>query len=135
MYSAAGPDDLAVAALRQAIANGGASPEIVNDRIGAGLGRVLDTVVREAKLTRAVISGGDTSGHATSMLGIDALTAIAPIAPGSPLCRAHSVDPGRDGLQVALKGGQVGRDDFFLCGARRIVDVKRTADQGLRKDR
>jgi 3-oxoisoapionate kinase len=78
---------------------------------------VLDTVVREAKLTRAVISGGDTSGHATSMLGIDALTAIAPVAPGSPLCRAHSVDPARDGLQVALKGGQVGRDDFF-CAVR-----------------
>jgi 3-oxoisoapionate kinase len=51
------------------------------------------------------------------MLGIDALTAIAPIAPGSPLCRAHSVDPARDGLQVALKGGQVGRDDFF-CAVR-----------------
>jgi len=32
-----------------------------------------------------VISGGDTSGRAASMLGIDALTAIAPLAPGSPL--------------------------------------------------
>jgi uncharacterized protein YgbK (DUF1537 family) len=117
VYSAAGPNDPGVAALRQAIANAGASPEMVNDRIGAGLGRVLDTVVREAKLTRAVISGGDTSGHATSMLGVDALTAIAPVARGSPLCRAHSVDPARDGLQVALKGGQVGKDDFF-CAVR-----------------
>ena len=113
VYSAAGPDDPAVAALRQAAANAGCSTDAVNDRIGSGLGRVLDAVIRAGGLTRAVISGGDTSGRAAAMLGIDALTAIAPIAPGSPLCRAHAVDPARDGLQIALKGGQVGGDDFF----------------------
>jgi 3-oxoisoapionate kinase len=78
---------------------------------------VLDGVVRRAKLSRVVISGGDTSGHATAMLGVDALTAIAPVAPGSRLCRAHALDPARDGLQIALKGGQVGGDDFF-CAVR-----------------
>lgn len=113
VYSAAGPGDPAVAALRQAVASADASAEAINDRIGSGLGRVLDAVVREAGLTRVVISGGDTSGHAAAMLGIDALTAIAPLAPGSPLCRAHAVDPARDGLQIALKGGQVGGEDFF----------------------
>lgn len=117
VYSAAGPADPAVAALRRAIADAGSSPEAINDRIGSGLGRVLDAVVREAKLARVVISGGDTSGHAAAVLGIDALTAIAPVAPGSPLCRAHALDPARDGLQVALKGGQVGGDDFF-CAVR-----------------
>lgn len=113
VFSAVGPGDPAVAALREAVATAGASPDTVNDRIGAGLGRVLDAVLREAGLARAVISGGDTSGHAAAMLGIDALTAIAPVAPGSPLCRAHTVDPARDGLQIVLKGGQVGGDDFF----------------------
>ena len=117
VFTAAGPDDPAVAALRQAVATAGVSAETVNDRIGSGLGRVLDSVVREAKLRRAVISGGDTSSHAASMLGIDALTAVAPMAPGSPLCRAHSTDPTRDGLEIALKGGQVGGDDFF-CAVR-----------------
>ncbi len=117
VFTAAGPDDPAVAALRQAVATAGVSAETVNDRIGSGLGRVLDTVIREAKLRRAVISGGDTSSHAASMLGIDALTAVAPMAPGSPLCRAHSTDPTRDGLEIALKGGQVGGDDFF-CAVR-----------------
>ena len=117
VYSAAGPADPAVAGLRQAVATAGVSAEIVNDRIGSGLGRVLDTLVREARLTRVVISGGDTSGHAAAMLGIDALTAIAPVAPGSPLCRAYAPDPARDGLQLALKGGQVGADDFF-CAVR-----------------
>jgi 3-oxoisoapionate kinase len=117
VFTATGPDDPAVAALRQAVATAGVSAEAVNDRIGAGLGRVLDAVIREAKLRRAVISGGDTSSHAASKLGIDALTAIAPMASGSPLCRAHSTDPARDGLEIALKGGQVGGDDFF-CAVR-----------------
>lgn len=117
VFTATGPTDAAVATLRQAIATAGVSAETVNDRIGTGLGRILDAVVREAKLTRAIISGGDSSSHAASMLGIDALTAIAPIAPGSPLCRAHCTDPDRDGLEIALKGGQVGADDFF-CAVR-----------------
>lgn len=117
VFTATGPNDTSVAALRQAVVTAGVSTESVNDRIGSGLGRILDAVVREAKLRRVVISGGDTSSHAVSMLGIDALTAIAPVAPGSPLCRAHSTDPARDGLQIALKGGQVGGDDFF-CAVR-----------------
>ena len=117
VYSAAGPGDPAVAALREAVAASGAASEVINDRIGSGLGRVLDALVRKARLPRVVISGGDTSGHAAAMLGIDALTAIAPVAPGSPLCRAHALDPARDGLQIALKGGQVGGDDFF-CAVR-----------------
>jgi 3-oxoisoapionate kinase len=117
IYSAKGPDDAAVTALRAAVKASGLRPETVNDRIGSGLGRALDRVVREAKLTRAVISGGDTSGHAASMLGIDALTAVAPLAPGAPLCRAHAAGV-LDGLELALKGGQVGGPDFF-CTARR----------------
>lgn len=116
VFTATGPQDPAVAALREAVATAGAATEMVNDRIGTGLGRVLDTVVREARLARAVISGGDTSGQAAAELGIDALTAIAPLAPGSPLCRAHADagGHGRDGLEIALKGGQVGTEDFFV---------------------
>ena len=49
VYTAAGPDDPAVAALRQAVATAGLPPETVNDRIGAGLGRVLDGVLREGE--------------------------------------------------------------------------------------
>lgn len=113
VFSAQGPDDPAVARLREAVATAGLTIEAVNDRIGEGLGEVLHHVLREARLSRAVISGGDTSSHAAAKLGIDALTAIAPMAPGSPLCRAHAPEPERDGLQLVLKGGQVGGDDVF----------------------
>ncbi|WP_375457752.1 four-carbon acid sugar kinase family protein [uncultured Enterovirga sp.] len=112
-FTAAGPDDPAVSRLRDAIAVSGLSAEMVNDRIGAGLGRLLDAVLSASRLKRAVISGGDTSSHAAAMLGIDALTAIAPMAPGSPLCLAHATAPERNGLELVLKGGQVGGDDFF----------------------
>jgi uncharacterized protein YgbK (DUF1537 family) len=49
------------------------------------------------------------------VLGVYALTAVAPIAPGSPLCRAHASDPVLAGLEIALKGGQVGQPDFFCA--------------------
>ena len=118
VFTARGPDDPAVAALRAAVATSGANAEAVNERIGAGLGRLLDRLLREAGLRRAVIAGGDSSGHATLRLGVYALTAIAPLAPGAPLCQAHSLDPALEGLELALKGGQVGAPDFFLAVKR-----------------
>lgn len=114
-FSAAGADDPAVAALRTAAATAGVSIETVNERIGTALGRILERTVLTARLSRAVVSGGDTSGRAVSVLGIDALTAIAPLAPGAPLCRALSERPEFDGLELALKGGQVGGPDFFVA--------------------
>jgi uncharacterized protein YgbK (DUF1537 family) len=115
VYSAAGPDDPSVTSLKAATVSAGVSYESVNERIGAGLGMVLDRILHKSGVSRAVISGGDTSGRAASILGIDALTAIAPLAPGSPLCRAHAPRPDKDGLEIALKGGQVGSPDFFVA--------------------
>jgi uncharacterized protein YgbK (DUF1537 family) len=117
-YTARGPDDPAVVELSRAIATSGIPAGRVNDRIGNGLGRLLDAVLRKSGLERAIIAGGDTSGHASLALGIYALTALSPLAPGSPLCRAHSDDAVHDGLEITLKGGQVGTPDFF-CAVKR----------------
>jgi uncharacterized protein YgbK (DUF1537 family) len=118
VFTAAGPDDPAVADMTSAIEASGQSAGLINDRVGAGLGRLLDRVVGEAALTRAAIAGGDTSGHAALEMGIYALTALAPIAPGSPLCRAYSDKPAHARLEIALKGGQIGAPDFF-CAVKR----------------
>lgn len=118
VYSAAGPDDPAVAAQREAVRRAGLDPVAASARLGAGLGRVLRGIVDGTGLTRAAIAGGDTSGHAALQLGIDALTALGPLNPGSPLCRAHGADTPLDGFELALKGGQVGRPDFFTAVRR-----------------
>lgn len=113
IHSAKGPDDPEVQRLRDAVASAGESQEDVSFRIGSGLGRVLSALVRDAKLTRAVVSGGDSSGQACIAMGLAAVTALAPLAPGAPLCRARSRHAHLDGLEIALKGGQMGGDDFF----------------------
>jgi uncharacterized protein YgbK (DUF1537 family) len=85
-----------------------------NDRLGVRLGEVLRMVLVRSGLRRAVVAGGDTSSQATRQLGLQALTFAAPLAPGSPLCRAHGEVAGLDGIEIALKGGQMGQADFFL---------------------
>jgi uncharacterized protein YgbK (DUF1537 family) len=115
VFTATGPEDPAVARMASAIEASGRPAGEINDRVGAGLGRILDRVIREARLERAVIAGGDTSGHAALALGIYALTAVAPIAPGSPLCRAHANDQALAQFEIALKGGQIGAPDFFCA--------------------
>lgn len=112
IHTAAGPDDPAVAALRQAVATSGITTETVNHRIGAALGRVLDAILRQSGVRRAVISGGDTSGHGTAQLGLFALSALAPTIPGAALFRGHG-EGAHDGLELALKGGQMGSEDYF----------------------
>lgn len=113
LYTARGPDDPAVGALRAAVEARGASMDIVNDRIGNGLGRILDTTLRSAKLHRGIVAGGDTSSHAVLAMGVYALTALAATVPGAALNKAHSDDAAHHDLELALKGGQMGTPDYF----------------------
>ncbi|QQV77340.1 four-carbon acid sugar kinase family protein [Sphingomonas aliaeris] len=81
--------------------------------LGIALGRVAGSAVRQTGLRRILFAGGDTSSHGVAQLGIDALTWAARIEPGAPLVRAHASDPEIDGLELVLKGGQMGGEDFF----------------------
>jgi uncharacterized protein YgbK (DUF1537 family) len=83
------------------------------DRLGMALGRIARDVVRRTGLRRVLFAGGDTSSHGVAQLGADALTWAAPIERGAPLVRAHAADPAIDGIELVLKGGQIGADDFF----------------------
>lgn len=112
IHTAAGPDDPAVARFRTACAATGTDPHLANQRIGEALGQLLARLLRGAGPARAIVSGGDTSGHATRQLGIYALSALAPTIPGAAIFRAHAEGP-LDGLELALKGGQMGSRDYF----------------------
>jgi len=84
-------------------------------RLGRALGTILRRLVESEALPRAVIAGGDTSSHALQELRVEALTTLLPLpqTPGSPLCTAHGSYAPTDGLQIALKGGQIGTDGYF----------------------
>jgi uncharacterized protein YgbK (DUF1537 family) len=83
------------------------------EEVGRRVGLLLRELLLRSGVRRAVVAGGDTSTHSVQQLGIHALTFAARTSPGSPLCRAHSEDPSLDGLELALKGGQVGPRDYF----------------------
>ena len=102
LYTALGPADPAI---RDARAEG--------QRVGTRLGRLARTVLEASRLKRLVVAGGDTSGYVARQLGITALEMAAPLAPGSPLCRARTREDLFDGLEIAMKGGQVGKPDYF----------------------
>lgn len=101
LYSALGAADPAV---RDARADG--------EAVGLRLGRLAASLLERGGFRRLAVAGGDTSGRVAREIGLTSLEMLAPIAPGSPLCRARGRGPA-DGLDVVLKGGQVGQEDFF----------------------
>jgi len=113
LYTAIGPEDAAIAAMKRKLEELGLPAFDTSRLIGARLGKLTKLIVQEHRLSRFAIAGGDTSGFVTRELGIYALEAIMPIAPGGPLCRSYADDPAFDGLELVLKGGQVGKEDFF----------------------
>lgn len=81
--------------------------------IGAALGRVSRAVVRRTGIGRLLFAGGDTSSHGVAQMGLDALAWAAPLERGAPLVRAYAAEAALDGLELVLKGGQMGGEDFF----------------------
>ena len=118
--TARGPEDPAIARLNEALAADGIDAGVVHARIGGGLGELVRRARLALRIPRAIFSGGDTSGHATLALGAEALLPVCPIANGVPLLEIRSAEPAFDGMEIALKGGQMGAEDLFIaaCGPR-----------------
>lgn len=84
------------------------------EALGRRMGTLLSRILQAAPVRRVVLAGGDTSSHAVAQLGFAALTWAASVEPGAPLCRAHcEAQSALDGLELVLKGGQVGTERFF----------------------
>jgi uncharacterized protein YgbK (DUF1537 family) len=84
------------------------------EELGVALGGLLREILArmQGSVRRVVLCGGDTASHAVQQLGAYALTWAANLQAGAPLCRMHG-DAEVTGLEVVLKGGQVGTEDFF----------------------
>lgn len=105
IYSALGPDDASVAAVKNI--SGG------QEQLPNLLGSLLGRIVAKTHTERVIAVGGDTSGKITQQLQISALEFLMPLAPGAPMCLSHSANPAMDNLQIILKGGQNGDEAFF----------------------
>lgn len=120
LYSARGPEDerikRAETVWKESHKESGGPGRVIGEQLGMIVRAALERFNQGGRrLSRVIVAGGDTSGHGARRLGVQALRVLSSTAPGAPLCRAFSTDPVVDGLEILLKGGQVGKPDFFAA--------------------
>jgi len=113
IFTAEGPDDETVSRFDQTAQDAGLSRPDAARAVGAALAEAMKKMLDRARPGRIVIAGGDSSGEIMNALNIQALTVAAGLTPGAPLCRTWSDDESRNGLEIVLKGGQIGDETFF----------------------
>ena len=104
VHSFLGPDDR-----RLASSASGNSDAL----LGAAYARLIQRCVERFGVRRVVVAGGDTSSWTMRALDVEALEIVTGFAGGGNLCRIGDAGP-LDGLEVVLKGGQVGADDLLV---------------------
>ncbi len=122
LHTARGPHDPRIEAMIAALVSGGLSRDQAKHAggrlLGQRMGQIVDRALRAVPLRRLILSGGDTSSQITQELAPDALLIAARLAPGAPLCQVVSQAPHLRHLQIALKGGQMGQQDYFVKALR-----------------
>ncbi|WP_240419222.1 four-carbon acid sugar kinase family protein [Paenibacillus periandrae] len=114
LYTADGPEDGSIRLLHDKLSRQGVPISSTGELIGRKLGELGKRLAEMLGIRRVVVAGGDTSGFAALSMGIEALELLQRTAPGAPLCRGYSKDPVINGIQIALKGGQLGQPDYFM---------------------
>ena len=74
---------------------------------------IVAAVLDAGAASRVIVCGGDTSSRITTLLGVRSLSIAANPVGNIVLLRAHADDPAVDGVELLLKGGQVGGVDLF----------------------
>ena len=118
MHTARGPGDTRITEMLECFTADGLTQDDARHQggrlLGQRLGAVANAVLEATHLRRLVLSGGDTSSQVTQMLAPDALEIDGRLAAGAPLCRVLSDKSHLRSLQLALKGGQMGDENFFV---------------------
>lgn len=113
VYSAEHADDPSIGETRQYLKSIGHHSSKSGELLGRKYGKIIFDTVEQTSLERVIIAGGDTSSYATTEMGVYALQMIGQVAPGAPLCSAYAENQKFNGLEIALKGGQLGQVDYF----------------------
>jgi uncharacterized protein YgbK (DUF1537 family) len=93
------------------LAGAGARPAL--EAIAEAAASVTAAVARSGTARRVIVCGGDTSSRVVRLLGVESLSIAANPWGNVVLLRAHAADASVDGLELLLKGGQVGADTLF----------------------
>ncbi|KJL29630.1 four-carbon acid sugar kinase family protein [Microbacterium oxydans] len=88
------------------------STEVLAD-IAAATTAVAHAALAASATRRLIICGGDTSSRVVRTLGIASVSIAANPGANVVVLRARSDDAAVDGIELLLKGGQVGDDDLF----------------------
>ncbi|MGJ7608830.1 four-carbon acid sugar kinase family protein [Variovorax sp. LT1R20] len=89
------------------------SPDVDAQALARAGGELLVRVLAQTPLRRVGVAGGDTSSHGVQALDAWGLSYVADMGAGASLCRVHSNDARLDGMEIMLKGGQMGTNDVF----------------------
>ncbi|MCW3006122.1 MAG: type effector Hrp-dependent outer [Solirubrobacterales bacterium] len=112
VYTAIGPGDAGAAADGAAQREGLRAGDL--DRaLGRAFAAVLDATRERCRLPRVLIAGGDTCGYTVGQIDAWGLEVCGQVVPAGFLCRLRSRSPRWDGLEILLKGGQVGGVAMF----------------------
>ena len=113
-YTALGPDDPAVMEVGALLPGAGLDGAGLADRVGALYASLARLAIAEAGIGRLILAGGDSSSFTMRHLGAAAIEMEAShFAQNAHVGRLRATDPLLDGVQVLLKGGQVGTDDLY----------------------
>ena len=91
----------------------GDAPAAATERLAGRSAELVDRILRLVPVQRLAIAGGDTSSTIIGRLGFWGLGHRGQIGQGVAVSTARSEDPARDGMQVLLKGGQMGHAELF----------------------
>jgi uncharacterized protein YgbK (DUF1537 family) len=114
LYTALGPEDEDTPALREVAARLRLDHAEVARRIGEALGAAVLQLVERHSLARVAVAGGDTASYALRRMKPQGLAvASGDYATSAHVFRLSGASP-VEGLEVTMKGGQVGDEGFFL---------------------
>lgn len=128
VYTALGPDDASLGETRTLMEKYELTSEGFAKIVGHAFGRLMQRAVEDAGVRRLLVAGGDTSGYTMHGLDAYAIEIESNFVVAGALCRLCSTNPNVEGVQIMLKGGQVGGEDLFE--AVRMGGVARQPGEG-----